>query len=254
MYFREVDLADLREGLTSIRGKSEELMLKYTTRNYTNNKAAEFGRQGFLRRVQTLERCIENVFVLLPPEMDEPPSRDVRHDAEISIQAFILSVFGSLDNLAWLSVIEKAITNPNGSPLKFSKIGIGPDDKIVLSAFSPEFRDYLIGLRPWFNNLKNFRDSLAHRIPLYIPPFIILNKDESTYRELERQISGATLPRDLEKVDGLTAELNKLKKFIPVMQHSFIEESRQVVFHSQLIADFNTVHELGIKMFDELNG
>jgi hypothetical protein len=37
------------------------------------------------------------------------------------------------------------------------------------------------------------------------------------------------------------------------MTHSFTEAKGTVYFHYQLLADFNTVHELGVKMLGELN-
>jgi hypothetical protein len=36
------------------------------------------------------------------------------------------------------------------------------------------------------------------------------------------------------------------------MTHSFVEAGGTIFFHVQLPADFNTVHELGVKMLEEL--
>lgn len=43
-----------------------------------------------------------------------------------------------------------------------------------------------------------------------------------------------------------------LTSWQPLMQHSIIEEAGRIVFHSQLIADFNTIYELGSMMLEEL--
>jgi hypothetical protein len=38
------------------------------------------------------------------------------------------------------------------------------------------------------------------------------------------------------------------------MHHSYLEKGRRAVFHPQLLADFHTIEELGLKMYDELKG
>jgi|TARA_Y100000294_G_scaffold10023_1_gene9432 hypothetical protein len=37
------------------------------------------------------------------------------------------------------------------------------------------------------------------------------------------------------------------------MTHSFTENAKSVVIHSQLLADFNKIEELGRKMLEELD-
>jgi len=44
----------------------------------------------------------------------------------------------------------------------------------------------------------------------------------------------------------------KLGRFRPWVQHSFEEKAKPVVFHAQMLSDFNTVDELSRKMLDEL--
>ena len=58
-------------------------------------------------------------------------------------------------------------------------------------SFSAEFQAYLQELDAWFGQLENFRHALAHRIPLYIPPYIIDPKNEQAYRELEAGMNAA---------------------------------------------------------------
>jgi hypothetical protein len=45
-----------------------------------------------------------------------------------------------------------------------------------------------------------------------------------------------------------------LGRFRPWIQHSFEEKAEPVVFYAQMLADFNTVDEIGRKMLDELTG
>jgi hypothetical protein len=45
----------------------------------------------------------------------------------------------------------------------------------VRTSLSQEFQDYLKALEAW--HLADLRQALAHRIPLYIPPYVIERKD-----------------------------------------------------------------------------
>jgi hypothetical protein len=65
-----------------------------------HEQGAEYARHGYMRRLGTIKRCIENVFTLIPPQADEIPDRNVLHDAQINIQSFFANVYGAIDNLA----------------------------------------------------------------------------------------------------------------------------------------------------------
>jgi hypothetical protein len=47
------------------------------------------------------------VFDLIPPELEDIPTDDEAKDAAIQVQAFVINVFGALDNLAWMWVFER---------------------------------------------------------------------------------------------------------------------------------------------------
>lgn len=58
---------------------------------------------------------------------------------------------------------------------------------------------------------------------------------------------------DIGRYEQLRSEQEKLRRFRPWMTHSWNEKSRTVVFHSQLLADYATVDELGRNMLKELD-
>lgn len=209
--------------------------------------------QGVARRIGTLSRCIETVFSILPPNQTTPPEKDILTDASINIQAFVTNVSGCCDNLAWLWVHECGVVQDDGSELANGMVGLSKKYKQVWRSFSLPFRDYLKSRDEWFEHTKGFRDSLSHRIPLYIPPYVVDPDNGERYGELESAAWNALLAGDLEKHDGLLAEQDKLKFFRPWMSHSFAEASPMAVFHAQLLADFYTVEELGLKFLEELS-
>jgi len=250
-YFSTENLAKLQYARQEVHKQFAELRQRYITRKYRSDRAREYATHGFGRRLGTLVRAIEQVYEILPPEREDIPERDEVVDATIAIQSFVLNTFGCLDNLAWILVYEKDIKGKDGNELDPKRVGLG--SKEVRISFTDEFRAYLDSRQKWFENLRDFRDSLAHRIPLYIPPYIVTPANVDEYNRLE-QASGEALQRaDFEEYDRLQSEQKKLGLFRPWMTHSQFEKAPSVVFHSQLVADYVTIDEFGRTMLEELD-
>lgn len=162
-YFSNEHLALLEEEYRAIPGKCQKLSGDFLRHNYNNARAREYAIHGFSRRLNTLARCIENTFGILPPDIPGLPTREQLSDAAINVQAFVFNVFGSLDNLAWVWVSEKGLTKNDGSPIPNTWVGLKSGNTLVRSSFSPEFQKYLLELDAWFNYLEDFRHALAHK-------------------------------------------------------------------------------------------
>ncbi len=248
--FSDAQIAELHKGREDANRTYADLQERYVTRTYKDAHAQEHALHGFTRRLGTLIRAVNLVFDYLPPELDEIPERDTVVDATIAIQSFVFNTFGCLDNLAWIFVHEKAVTKADGTALDPQGVSLGA--KAVRAKFSKDFNDYINSRADWFKGMKNFRDSLAHRIPLYIPPFIVMPDVVDEYNRLERESGDAMRAHKFGEYDRLQAEQKKLGRFRPWMTHSRTENAPSIVIHSQLLADFNTVDEFGREMLKEL--
>jgi hypothetical protein len=233
----------LAENLDSLRTKNDAVAEIYVTFGYKTVEGREFATHGFLRRLRMLVHCVERVFDLLPPEQERLPEDDILFDATLYIQSFIMNVFGALDNLVWIWVNEKQL------PIGKNKVGLGPKCVAVRNSFSSEMRDYLASLENWFEHLADFRDSLAHRIPLYIPPYCVPDIHQDAYTKLSVE-KFAT--QDHDEYLRLKNEQLKLVVYQPVMKHTLNDTKPPVVFHFQLLQDFATVEEIGRKILTEL--
>jgi hypothetical protein len=129
-------------------------------------------------------------------------------------------------------------------------VGLNRKNTLVRESFSTEFQKYLTGLNDWFDYLEGFRHPLAHRIPLYIPPYIVSEDKDVAYRLLENR---RMTESDVTEYERLSAEQKALATFVPLMMHSFEEKAKPVVFHSQMLIDFVTVEELAKKILEELD-
>jgi len=250
-YFTPEQVAELVQAHQSVSVMSIDLQSDLVSRQYRTAEAREHGIHGLSRRIATLARCVDAVFDLLPPSESGVPETRAIDDATIYIQAFIFNVFGCCDNIAWLWVLEQHVLDKKGSPIAQQRVGIWPDYHQFRASCSPEFRTYLESHRTWFDNLKNFRDALAHRIPLYIPPYSVTPNQHEAYLRLDEEKGAAFKQRDFELHDQIEERQHLLKHFNPIMVHS-LTKSKVVVFHAQLLADFRTIEEIARKMLREL--
>lgn len=253
MTFSAEALNKLQAELRAVPGKQAALQELYLLRPFRDDRAREFAHHGFVRRLKTLARCTERVFAIIPPEQREPPGRDSRNDAEVFIQAAVFSTFGAADNLAWIWVTERDLKQANGNALPEQWVGLRRTNRLVRESMPAVLRDYFAGLDGWFDALEGYRHGLAHRVPLYIPPYVVLAENEERYRTFEADKLRALAQGDLDEVERLRAAQSKLKVFRAWMMHSFHEEARPLVFHPQLLANFNTIEEMGRRLLEHLD-
>ncbi len=236
MFFSKIALANLEKDLGSIDASFEEIRDRYFARSFTCPRAKEFALQGYIRRLDILRLCIKDVFELLPPNQEDIPDIVTRTEAVVRLQAFSVNVFGAVDNLAWIWVAEKSITKENGDKIPSGWIGLGPNNKVVVATLSQEFKKHLGTLKNWFVELEGFRHAVAHRIPLYIPPYVIQQKDSTEHQRLYSQL--LALGYDPGEYRRISSELRRLKRFEPRMRHSFEEKSKNIIFHSPATCGF----------------
>lgn len=274
MYFQPDDLQKLKVDYSQIDKKHYDILLAYRDFQPSNSHAFEYKNHGFLRRLSTLKRCIHNVYAICPPEKCEKPSDDELIDLRINLQSFIFNIFGCIDNLVWLWVKE--------NQFQCSKDKVSFLNKNIQNNFSTSFKNYLNSekFQKWLKYLTSFRHALAHRIPLYVPPSNFTPVEKEKFQDLENQkleiMKKATSlteqnhnedhlsisetmeilekqEREFEKVEQLSFEQEQLGEFYPEMLHSFQENSPRVIFHAQLLADWNSILELSHLFLNEFN-
>ena len=255
MFFSPEQIEQLDQGYLEVHAKYNAVLLKSSlvSAKLSNDRAKEFLMHGFGRRLKILKRCIENVYTLFPPDTKELLSSENLSDLDINLQSFILNVFGCFDNMAWVLVREKKL-NINRRDVSFLKDKINPE---IMSALSDDLQKYILSdkNKEWISYLKNFRDALAHRIPLYVPPKGLIPEEQREYERLENLKTIALVQNDYMEHERLNDKQDSLGSPLFVMCHSFSEtDSKHMVFHVQMLADFNTVCEFAEKFFAQLLG
>ncbi|QTC88409.1 hypothetical protein [Brevundimonas pondensis] len=206
-----------------------------------NAPAREMMTHGVCRRLSDLKHGLKRVFEILPPQEAEP-TREAVLDATAFLQAFVINIFGAMDNLAWLWRLEADVRGRNGQPLHRNRIGLTPDNADLRGSLSARTREYLAGTDAWFEYLEEYRHALAHRIPLYIPPKQLDDEAATEFARLEALVGAPGW--DWSEWPAVLAAQRRLGIFEPVMMHSFGEGARPMRLHGQMVCDFATVIEV----------
>lgn len=135
---------------------------------------------------------------------------------------------------------RKKVTRPDGKPIPDSHIGLGNRNKSVRATLPPTFSLQLEQFDDWLNYLALYRHSLAHRIPLYIPPHLVDPKHEAEYQQLEQAIM---LELDPARRKAFEDRQMSICHFKSIMLYD-LDKSREVFFHAQSIADFKTLETI----------
>lgn len=250
--FAPETIQKMEEKLHEVQASYENHAIGYIRHRFVQDRARELAHHGFLRRLDTLRSCIETVFELLPPDGEDIPEKEVLKNATTALQAFVINVFGCLDNLAWVLVLELEIKRADGADIPATQIGLRANNLHVRAGLSREFQDNLNEKEEWLRNLESYRHSLAHRVPLYVPPYVVLNENVSEYERLENAMNDALRAGQLDLYERLRGDQKALCFFKPVMGHSFYEQSPKVYFHPQMLADYLTIDELANFTIEEL--
>ena len=230
----------------------EKLERDFLREDFVTDRAKTMCKHGFMRRSHNIRHCFNRVYEHVPLT-EKRPSQQAIDDAGIYLQAFIFNLFGALDNLAWIWFYETRPRSVKGQLLRAPQIGLGPTYEGFRAGLPPQTLSILQQFDEWFGYLINYRHALAHRIPLYIPPAALYPEDERAWRVKDEEAWKALLSDDVDRHDRLRAEQSLLGEFPGLMMHSFgpdPEDGRPVQFHAQMIADINTLEQIGRAMLD----
>jgi hypothetical protein len=251
VFYSSATIGLLNNEYVKINAQFALLMEKYLSIKYKNTSAAEFSSHGFLRRVRTMRRCCDNIFTLYPPEASHLPSQEDLIDLGINLQSFVLNTYGCLDNLAWIWIREKQVKRKKQEPYP-KQVSINANWLVetlpepVQNLFQES--DY----KAWFKYIKETRDALVHRIPIYVPPRQMNQSEQQAYVKMVEQSNAALLNGHFEECERILNEGEKIGHFIPVMKHSFIEASPLVLFHAQILYDWSSINRIAEEMVRHL--
>jgi hypothetical protein len=247
MPYTAEQVTDLKAKNARMLGSLQTLQLQCIVHGQAlpaDSPAREHLLHGAGRRLSVLKRALQRIFETFPPDVARPLEREPLADVQIYLHAFVMNLYGIFDNWAWAFVhrhgIEAAIGNRQGVSLFKTS---------TRRYLAPRLREYLTNdLTRWHDEyLKSYRDALAHRIPLYIPPATFTPEEGERYNALENEKIERITAQDFPRVDQIWAEQAALGRPCLAFLHSYGEEGapKPVLLHPQVISDAMTVVEFG---------
>ena len=255
MNYTPKTLENLSEARPKIARRLESLMLTTLKEEQMTavEEAAEYLRFGVGRRLSAMKHCLNTVFDLFPPQEVKPLRAEQLNIVQISLQAFVINLSGIFDNFAWAFVLRhglqlKELANKKGGP-----------DRKKIGMFNPATKAFLPAeLVAWTNDakiktwqadyLKSYRDALAHRIPLYIPPSRLTEAEAKRYGEMQTREIELIEGHRFDELEGLRAERDALGMSYPIYLET--PKGRKIMLHPQMLCDGLTVLEFGELFFN----
>ena len=254
MYYDKENIKKIKAKYSEVDHIYMQLMLKlsHMRSDLKSEKACEYLMQGVGRRLNILTRCIKNIFKIFPVEKTDLLIKDDLTDLDINLHAFFVNISGILDNLGWVFVHENCLF---GSPKegKINKRGVGLFNKKTQTHLRPELNEYLNSesMQAWYKEYsKNYRDALAHRIPLYVPPSALNNEEKEEYMLLEKKLWDFSSLEVMLRHEEIRKKQSQLGRACPLFAHSLNEGGKSLFLHAQVIADFLTIDEVITKFCD----
>ena len=241
-------LSQIEAEYSRIAARYRSLIEKLVVFRLTNAEAQLFMHHGVARRLSTMNEAIKITFSAIPPNQDRAPTDENRSLATVGLHSHIINCYGVLDNLAHVWVNETGVTGKDGTSLMPIQVGFRKKHAIVIASLQKPLKGVLDEMHEWIEYLVSFRDSLSHRIPLYIPPYMIDPSRQEDYISAEKRKRAATSYAEYEQLNKEIAEMHHFKAFM--IHH--LATSDPIAFHAQMIADFKTVNKLCIAVMDTL--
>jgi hypothetical protein len=247
MSFSSEEIHKLNQRKSKLEAKWIKVQTTYLNCLLSDELARENLYHGFLRRLGTVVRCIQNTFAICPPDQDRKLSREEEIDLRIQLQTHILNAFGCLDNLAWIWVLERKVTD-NGKEIRRGKVGFSKKCDRVRNSLPSDVLEVLKNQTRWLEDITNVRDALSHRIPIYVPPYFLTQEEGLTWKALEVQMLTALARENLEDVNRFEKARDALGQFRPIMMHSDEKGTSAIAFHAKILQDFEVITELADKL------
>lgn len=251
MGYSEAQIKEFEEKYQVVRHGMHDLMYKVVAEGQktVDSHVKENLLHGVSRRISVLQKSTENIFNKFPLDVERPLSRDDLYDVQINMHAYMINLAGVFDNWAWAFVYRHSLLGELGG-----RHGVGMFKMGVLKRLPKVVSEYLTthDLEKWHEDyLKSFRDALAHRIPLYIPPSIYTKEEGDRYQELEAQKIPLIMAMNWGKLEEVEAELSSLGQPCLYFLHSFQgEKPKPIYMHPQLLCDGLAIIEFGNLFMD----
>jgi hypothetical protein len=147
----------------------------------------------------------------------EPLLVNEQHTLSREINIIYMHLRGVLDNFAWCFLYERQPVLAD-TIHRFDVGLFSQKFRKQCTAFS-EVEDEITVHDVWNEEVKERRDPVVHRIPLYVPPALITQEEAKTYRALNNQFNEKLNSLELDEANRAFDEMNTIGTYYPYFVH-----------------------------------
>jgi hypothetical protein len=235
-----------------VRGELQDLMLRNVMEGESlrDQGAREYLHRGVGRRLNVIHLSISRIYDLFPPSRQQPLSKATLAEVQVYLHAFVVNLSGVFDCWAWAFVLRHGLLSSIGSPRD-----VGMFLQKTQRLLPTGLQTYVTTepIKSWHEQyLKSFRDALAHRIPLYIPPSAYTADDARRFNELEQEKGEFLRAGNGVEAHRVMDEQEQLGTAALVFMQELTSDpnAKPVLLHPQVNSDAATVVEFGNKFYD----
>jgi hypothetical protein len=235
-----------------VRGELQDLMLRNVMEGeaLSDQGAREYLHRGVGRRLNVIHLAMSQIYDLFPPSRLQPLPKAALNEVQVYLHAFVINLSGIFDCWAWAFVLRHGLLSSVGGPRD-----VGMFLQKTQRYLPAALQSYVATdpIKSWHEKyVKSFRDALAHRIPLYIPPSAYTTDDARRFNELDRQKMDFLRAGNADEAHRVMDEQEELGTAALVFMQELTSDpaAKPVLFHPQVNSDAATVVEFGNKFYD----
>ncbi|MCA9466820.1 MAG: hypothetical protein KC643_15450 [Nitrospira sp.] len=182
-----------------------------------NDNARYYMQYGAGRRLNMVFYSYQTITHIAPSGRTKPLSYEEQMELSRDINTIYINLRGVLDNFAWCFLYER---HPELES-KISPYSVGLFSK-KLRDNCPRFAEIqneITAHDEWYKEVKERRDPVAHRVPLYVPSTMLSNEEEKKYEELNASFCENIADLESNEADAAFEQMHQIGTFSPYFFH-----------------------------------
>lgn len=240
------------EEVQEYRTQEREKLLQIKFANdvsHLNANSRRHLKEGFLRRAQIME--LNRIRIGRTTEGAGARGLPVYETIELNadLNSYYVQLRGALDNLAWALHYHFAVLgdqDEDSSAIRYECDLFGKKFRKSLKRHAPALSQGLCEKLDWSKEVRELRDPVAHRIPLYVPPGVITTEeDQERVERLYQEANALFECSDLQGGLAKEREGHAVGEFLPLIIMSGPSGLEVKPLHSTLQRDRVEFLEVG---------
>jgi hypothetical protein len=209
---------------------------------------------GLARRLRLLQRSYDFFVGLIERGGGKPLHGAVQQDAQIHLNSFYVQIRGSLDNMAWAFLHSRNAHIDEEDKNQRKKANLrGKDFLRDMRSVDVKLADYVESIYPWFDDLKAFRDPIAHRVPIYTPPSAMTSQQQQESKDaFQETFQLIQAGGDDEGIKAAMVNLKGIGTYIPMISRETEGGTELIPLLDQMEKDLDQLFELIVRFWHQL--